>query len=113
MIPCAAEAVDGWTVLHPSTHALIPAQQTCPFDVRVDGIARLMNVEFPDHPYYSALELQVYDDSSHGSGMLAFLMRRDDRRVDYFRQPGLTVDPRMYDIGAGIGEWLETPIDHT
>ena len=29
---------------------LIAAQPICPFDVRVDGIARLMNVEFVDHP---------------------------------------------------------------
>lgn len=90
---------------------LIAAQPICPFDVRVDGIARLMNVEFVDHPYYTGLELQVYDDPIHGAGMLAFLGRRDDRRVDYYRQAGLTVDPGMYDIGAGIGEWVETKID--
>jgi hypothetical protein len=89
----------------------LATQLICPFDVRLDRIGRLMNVEFVDHPYYTALELQVYDDAIHGSGMLAFLGRRDDRRVDYYPQAGLTLDPGMYDIGGGIGEWVETKID--
>jgi hypothetical protein len=97
--------------LRVSTAPELAARLICPFDVRVDRIARLMNVEFVDHPYYTALELQVYDDAIHGSGMLAFLGRRDDRRVDYYPQAGLTLDPGMYDIGGGIGEWVETEID--
>jgi hypothetical protein len=43
--------------------------------------------------------------------MLAFLSRRSDRRVDYYRQRGLWLDPAGYEIGGGTGSWTETDFE--
>ena len=53
-----------------------------PRPLRVSSIAAMLNVEFADDPVYSAIELQWFDDDEHGTGMLAFLTRRDTDRVD-------------------------------
>ena len=80
----------------------------CPFEVEVEVIAGMLNAEFAVHPIYDGIELQRFDDASHGSGLLVFLSRRADRRVDYYVQPGLRVDPTGYRIGGGTGAWTET-----
>jgi hypothetical protein len=80
----------------------------CPFDVSVETIARFLNLEIADHDVYDGLELQWFDDEQHGTGMLAFLSRRADGRVDYYVEPGLQLDRGTYEIGAGIGAWVET-----
>lgn len=54
----------------------------CPFSLRVDELACMLNVEFVDHPVYDGGELQWFDDAVHGTGMLVFLSRREDRRID-------------------------------
>ncbi|KGM03718.1 hypothetical protein Q760_14810 [Cellulomonas cellasea DSM 20118] len=54
------------------------------------------------------MELQWFDDEAHGTGMLAFLSRREDRTVDYYLQPGLRLDPRGYEIGGGTRSWSVT-----
>ena len=71
------------------------------------------DVELRDHrrPSYEGLELQVFDDPVHGKGMAVLLRRRSDRRFDIYRQPGLTLDPEIAQVGGELGEWLETPID--
>lgn len=88
----------------------IPANSTQkgPFDLTVDPIASFVNFELADDPTYDGLELQWFDDALHGTGMLAFLSRRADRKVDYYYQPGLTLDHVSYVIGAGTGSWLVT-----
>jgi len=80
----------------------------CPLSLTVEPIARLLNVELADDPVYDGLELQWFDDHIHGTGMLAFLSRRADRRVDYYLQRGLRLDAARYGIGGGIGAWTET-----
>lgn len=42
------------------------------------------NFEIADHPVYHGLELQWFDDAAHGTGMLAFLGRRDSHVFDYY-----------------------------
>ena len=81
-----------------------------PFDVRIDLVDRMLNFEIADDPYYSGLEIQAFDDAVHGSGMLVFLSRRDDDRIDVYRQAGLNVDPANYGIGGGLGAWVEAEI---
>jgi hypothetical protein len=78
----------------------------CPFDLHLDSIPQLLNCELPDHPVYDALEVQTFDDPERGTGMLAFLQRRADGKVDYYLEPGLRLDRQGYRIGAGIGEWV-------
>lgn len=73
--------------------------------LRTSVIAAMLNVEFSDHPHYDALELQWFDDAEHGTGMLAFLTRTGSHIVDYYRQPGLHLDPAGFQIGAGTGVW--------
>ena len=52
--------------------------------LRTDSSDGMLNFEIADHPIYDGLELQWFDDAAHGTGMLAFLTRRD--RVDYYPQ---------------------------
>jgi hypothetical protein len=53
----------------------------------------------------------VFDDPAHGRGMAVLLRRRDDGRMDIYRQPGLTLKPEMAQVGGELGEWRESPID--
>ncbi|HEX6246335.1 MAG TPA: hypothetical protein VFZ64_00575, partial [Nocardioidaceae bacterium] len=78
-----------------------------PFSVRLGRLACMLNFELVDHPVYDGGELQWFDDELHGTGMLAFLSRRDDRRVDYYQQRGLHLDRDGYEIGGGTGSWTE------
>jgi hypothetical protein len=80
----------------------------CPFSLSLSPIERLLNLELSDDPVYDGLELQWFDDDIHGRGLLAFLSRRADRRVDYYLERGLRLDPAGYEIGGGIGSWTET-----
>lgn len=82
----------------------------CPFDLSVDVIDRMLNFEIADDPTYSGLEVQVFDDDTHGRGMVVLLTRRADDHVDCYRQAGLRLDPSEYEIGGGIGAWLEATI---
>lgn len=83
----------------------------CPFDLTVDTIEALLNGELADHGVYDGFELQWFDDAAHGTGLLAFLSRRADRRVDYYLAPGLRLDRDSYAIGGGIGAWVETDFE--
>lgn len=83
----------------------------CPFAVAVEPMAAMLNFEIADDPTYSGLEIQRFDDPTHGTGVAVLLMRRDDRRVDVYREPGLRLDRSAYGIGAGVGRWCETPLD--
>ena len=83
-----------------TTQPLVP----CPFTLTVEPMARFLNCELDD-PVYDGLELQWWDDPQHGTGMLAFLSRRADRRVDFYVDPALTLDRSRFAIGAGIGSW--------
>ncbi|MGN6167916.1 MAG: hypothetical protein ACTHQQ_07055 [Solirubrobacteraceae bacterium] len=78
--------------------------------LRTDAFAAMLNFDIADHPVYDGLELQWFDDAAHGTGMLAFLGRRDSRVFDYYAQRGLRLDPADYQIGAGTGAWVETDI---
>ena len=88
---------------HLAGHAVVP------ISLRVDRIAALLNAELADDPVYDGVELQWFDDERHGTGMLAFLSRREDRTVDYYLQPGLRLERRGYEIGAGTRSWTVTP----
>ena len=43
--------------------------------------------------------------------MAVLLRRRSDGHLDIYRQPGLTLDPEMAQVGGELGEWRETAID--
>lgn len=88
-----------------------PAGPWCPLSLTVQPIARMLNCELVDDPVYDGVELQWFDDAVHGTGMLAFLSRRADRRVDYYPQRGLRLDPAGYEIGGGTGRWTEADFD--
>ena len=88
-----------------------PATVVCPLSLRVDQLACMLNFEIADHPVYDGGELQWFEDDVHGVGMLVFLSRREDRRVDYYLQRGLRVDRAGYEIGGGTGAWTEVDFD--
>ena len=70
----------------------------------------MLNFEIADDPLYSGLEVQSFNDPRHGHGMVVLLTRWEDGRVDCYRQAGLAIDPAGYQIGGGLGEWIETTI---
>ena len=88
-----------------------PSEVVCPFTLRVDHVAAMLNMELPDHPVYDGLELQWFDDEDHGTGMLFFLSRRGSRQVDYYVQRGLRLDRGGYEIGGGIRSWNEVDFE--
>jgi hypothetical protein len=83
----------------------------CPFGLQVWAVDRMLNFEITDDPDYEGLELQVFDDPAHGKGMIVLLKRRRDGCFDIYRQPGLTLDPEIAQVGGDLGEWREAPID--
>ena len=83
----------------------------CPFNLQVWAVERMLNFEIGDDPDYEGLELQVFDDPVHGRGMAVLMRRRVDGRIDIYRQPGLTLDPEIAQVGGELGEWTEAPID--
>jgi hypothetical protein len=83
---------------------------TSPFSLGIELINGMINFELAGNPHYQGLEIQVFDDPVHGTGMLVLLSRASDGRIDVYRQPGLRVDPSGYQIAGGLGEWVETAI---
>jgi hypothetical protein len=83
----------------------------CPFTLQLWAVDRMLNFEIADDPHYEGLELQVFDDPAHGQGMAVLVRRREDGRFDIYRQPGLTLDPAIAQVGGELGKWLEAPID--
>jgi hypothetical protein len=88
-----------------------PSQLLCPFDLRMWAVDRMLKFEIVDDPHYQGLELQVFDDPSHGRGMIVLLRRRRDGRFDIYRQPGLALDPELAQVGGELGAWVEADID--
>ncbi|WP_225753709.1 hypothetical protein [Actinotalea sp. Marseille-Q4924] len=82
-----------------------------PHSLRIDGVGAMLNAELADDPVYDGVELQSFDDDTHGTGMLVFLSRRADRSVDYYVQRGLRLDAAGYRIGGGTRSWTETEFD--
>ena len=89
----------------------MPEGMVLPLSLEVDELAAMLNFELAEHPVYDGGELQWFDDDVHGTGMLAFLSRRADGRVDYYQQHGLRLDPERYAIGGGTGGWHEIDFD--
>jgi hypothetical protein len=83
----------------------------CPLTLVVEPMARLLNCELRDDPTYDGLELQWWDDGQHGTGLLVFLSRREDRRIDVYLEASLHVEPSWFEIGAGVGSWTPTTFD--
>ena len=82
-----------------------------PLTLRLDEMARMVNCELTEDPIYAGLEIQVFDDDKHGRGVLVFLERRADNKIDVYHQPGLRLERSGYAIGAGLGLWRETAIE--
>jgi hypothetical protein len=101
--PLDARHVDGGFRTTPSLQ--------CPLTLLIDQVACMLNFELTDDPTYESGELQWFDDDAHGTGMLVFLCRRADRRLDYYVQPGLDLDRAGYELGGGTGMWTETVFD--
>jgi hypothetical protein len=93
-----------------STKKTRSQQLLCPFDLQVWTIDRMLNLEITDDPHNEGLELKVFDDPAHGRGMAVLLRRRSDGHIDTYRQPGLTLDPEIAQVGGELGEWRETAI---
>jgi hypothetical protein len=89
----------------------LPADGACPVGLQLERIGAFLNAELADHPVYDGIEVQRFDDAEHGRGMLAFLGRRADRRVDYYVTPGLRLERAGYELGAGTGGWFETDVE--
>lgn len=88
-----------------------PAVPLHPFALDIDLLDRMLNFEITGDPHYSGLEVQGLDDPDHGRGMLVFLSRSEDDKVDVYFERGLRLDPAAYSIGSGLGNWVETKFE--
>ncbi|MBX3061252.1 MAG: hypothetical protein KF770_32755 [Anaerolineae bacterium] len=82
-----------------------------PCRLHIDPMERLLLINFENDPdeIYKGFEPQVFADAVHGQGMLVIGWRVDGR-VDVYHQPGLTLDPKTYDIaGDGLAEMVARP----
>lgn len=64
---------------------------------------------FKRDPEFEAFEPQVFDDEVNGRGMRVLRYRKDGK-VDVYWEPGVRVDRRAFTVGAGIADFVETPI---
>jgi hypothetical protein len=83
----------------------------CPFDLQLWTVDRMLNFEITNDQLYEGLELQVFDDPTHGQGMAVLGKRREDGRFDIYRQPGLTLDQKITQVGGELGAWTQAAID--
>ena len=77
------------------------------------SLAAMVNFEFSGDEIYDGLELQWYDDDTHGTGMLAFATRRDTGFVDYYLQDGVRPPAAIKQLGDGVGVWQTTDFDES
>ena len=82
------------------------------FNLTAQPMQRLLLIDFKGDPHYRSIELQHFDDASHGQGLLVILYRQD-RKVDVYYEPGVRVDQDSYAIEAGLGAWQETTMEKT
>ncbi|MBN4927182.1 hypothetical protein IEU95_10080 [Hoyosella rhizosphaerae] len=81
-----------------------------PLSVHLETIDAMVNFEIHNHPVYTGVEVQSFDDEAHGTGVLVLMCRADNGKVDVYQQPGLTIDRSGYGIAAGLGDWFTVDI---
>ena len=81
-----------------------------PFKVMMEPMKSLLLATFKSDLEFETLEPQVCDDPMNGKGM-RFLRYRRDGRVDVYWQPGVRVDRETFEIGTGVGDYVETTIE--
>ena len=77
-------------------------QPLCPFDLRIWTATGCGTSRSPT-TLVRGPGAAVFDDPVHGKGMAVLLRRRSDRRFDIYRQPGLTLDPEIAQVGGELG----------
>ncbi|MCL4829952.1 MAG: hypothetical protein KJZ95_21505 [Caldilinea sp.] len=81
-----------------------------PFKVIMEPIKGVLLATFKHDPEFETLESQLCDDPINGRGMRVLRFRRDGR-VDIYWQPGVRVNLETFEIGAGVGDFVETTIE--
>lgn len=81
-----------------------------PFKVIMESMKSMLLATFKDDPEFETLEAQVCDDPTNGKGV-RFLRFRRDGHVDIYWQPGVRVNRETFEIGAGIGDFVETTME--
>ena len=82
-----------------------------PFELKAEVLDRMLNFKIADHPVYSGLEIQAFDDDEHGRGVVVFLNRHENDLTDVYYESSLTLNPKLYGIGGGLGLWKEWQFD--
>jgi hypothetical protein len=81
-----------------------------PIDLDLDPMERLFLYNFEGDAEYSGLELQHFDDPVKGQGWAALMWRRDEK-IDFYINPGVTLDREACEVGGGVGEWITQAFD--
>lgn len=84
----------------------------CPFTLTRDPMERLLLINITTDPdeVYLGFEPQVFDDPTNGRGLIVIAYLKDGR-VDVYRQPGVSLDGKDYNIvGRGLNRMAERPM---
>jgi len=83
-----------------------------PFSIEIDPMKHMLIMDFAGHPVYQAMELQRFDHPDKGTGANFLLSRVGDNRADFYFEPTVKMHRERMSVGAGVGEWVETPLDY-
>jgi hypothetical protein len=92
------------TPAHPARQVILPIR------VGLDPMEKLLIATIKDDPEFEGIEPQVFDDAINGKGMRVLRYRKNGK-VDVYWQPGVHVDSSTFTVGAGLGDFAETPIE--
>ncbi len=83
-----------------------------PFNMKLEPMKWLMPLAIGNDPdeVYTDFEPQGFDDNVYGKGLRILAMRKDGY-VDVYHQPGLTFGDDFNQVGNGLGELIERPME--
>lgn len=83
-----------------------------PVTVNIDPMKHMVIMDFPGHPVYNALELQVFDHPQKGYGANVLLSNVDNGEVDFYFQPTVNMNREQANVSGGVRGWTQTPLDY-
>lgn len=83
-----------------------------PFAIVIEPMKHMVILDFPGHDTYNAMELQIFDHPEKGQGANLLLSHAEGSKADFYFEPTVKMDRAKNNIGGGVGEWVETPLEY-